>query len=152
MTRADKIKELGLSLPAPAKAVAAYVPAVLSGQFLFVSGQLPLHEGKITLSGHFGAGLSQEQGYAAAKLCALNVLAQANAALADLNRIKRVVRLGGFISATPEYTDHSKVMNGASELMEAVFGEAGRHARTTIGVASLPMGAAIEVEALFEVA
>lgn len=151
MTAADNLAKLGLSLPTPAKAVAAYVPAVLTGNLLVVSGQLPMQDGKVSLTGHFGGSLTLEQGQQAARLCALNVLAQANAVLGSLDRIKRVVRLGGFISCTADFTDHPKVMNGASELMEAVFGEAGRHARSTIGVPSLPLGAAVEVEALFEV-
>jgi enamine deaminase RidA (YjgF/YER057c/UK114 family) len=151
MTAAENLAKLGLTLPTPAKAVAAYVPAVRTGNLLIVSGQLPMHEGKITLTGHFGSGLTLEQGQQAAKLCALNVLAQTYAALGSLEHVKRVVRLGGFISCTADYTEHAKVMNGASELMEAVFGEAGRHARSTIGVPALPLGAAVEVEALFEV-
>lgn len=152
----DKLAELGVALPSPATPVANYVPYVIAGDLLFISGQVclgpdrtlaPRHTGKL------GAEVSFEAGYEAAKICAVNVLAQAKAALGgDLGRITRCVRLGGFINADPVYPDVPKVMNGASDLMVAVLGDAGRHARTTIGVAVLPSNAAVEVDAIFEIA
>lgn len=152
MAVTDMLARLGIVLPAPAAAIASYVPFVRSGNLLVISGQLPLLEGKLVASGHLGEGVSIEEGQRAARQSAINLLAQANAALGSLDRIVRVVRLGGFISCTAGFVDHAKVMNGASDVMESVFGEAGRHARTTIGVPSLPLGAAVEVEGLFEVA
>jgi len=151
----DKLAELGIALPSPATPVANYVPSVMAGNLLFISGQVCLGPDRMLApqhTGKLGAEVSFEAGYDAAKLCALNVLAQAQAALGgDLDRITRCVRLGGFVNADPSYPDVPKVMNGASDLMVAVLGERGRHARTTIGVAVLPSHAAVEVEAVFEV-
>lgn len=152
MSATERLAALGVTLPQPAAAIAAYVPCVRTGNLVFISGQLPLAEGKVSQTGLLGDGVSIEQGKEAARLCAINLLAQLQAAAGSLENVRRVVRLGGFIAATPSFADHAKAMNGASELMEAVFGEAGRHARTTIGVASLPLGAAVEVEGLFELA
>lgn len=151
----DTLAGLGIVLPVPAAPVANYVPFVLSGKLLTVSGQLafgadgkvdPAHRGKL------GGGIEREAGQQAARLCAINVLAQVKVALGDLDRVVRCVRLGGFINAQPDFTDLPVVMNGASDLMVAVFGDKGRHARSTVGVASLPMGCAVEVEATFEIA
>ena len=150
-----KLRELGITLPTPAAPVANYVGAVAAGNLLVVSGQLafgadgkldPAHKGKL------GAEVFHEAGQAAARLCAINILAQAKAALGDLDRIKRCVRLGGFINCRPDFNALPAIMNGASDLMVAVLGERGRHARTTIGVAQLPLDCAVEVEALFEIA
>jgi enamine deaminase RidA (YjgF/YER057c/UK114 family) len=153
MSIENRLHELAIILPAPAPAVAAYVPWVRHGELIYVSGQLPLHEGKISTTGHLGSHVSLDAGQAAARLCALSLLAQVKAACdGRWPTTLRCVRLGGFIAATPEFTDHAKVMNGASELIQQVLGEAGRHARTTIGVASLPLGAAVEVEGLFALA
>lgn len=151
MSIENRLTELGLVLPAPAAAIAAYVPFVQTGNLLIISGQLPLLDGKLVATGHLGQEVSLEDGQKAARQSAINLLAQAKAALGSLDRIQRVVRLGGFISCTAEFVDHAKVMNGASDVMESVFGEKGRHARTTIGVPALPLGAAVEVEAFFEV-
>ena len=148
----ERLQTLGLVLPTPAAAIAAYVPAVRTGNLLLVSGQLPLLEGALMLSGRFGAGPTIEQGQAAARQCGLNLLAQVLAVTGSLEAVTRVVRLGGFIASTPEFIEHAKIMNGASEVMEAVFLGAGRHVRTTIGVPVLPLGAAVEVEGLFEIA
>lgn len=150
MSAAERLKALGITLPQPAVAIAAYVPFVRSGNLLVISGQLPMVDGKVSQTGLLGKDVTIEQGKEAARLCALNLLAQVQAAAGSLDSVKRVVRLGGFIASTPEFTEHPKVMNGASELMEAVFGEAGRHARTTVGICALPLGAAVEVEGLFE--
>ena len=148
-----RLRELGITLPEPATPIANYVPAVIAGSLLVISGQIPMQAGRIAVTGKLGQGVGPEAGREAARTCFLNVLAQARAALGgDLGRVKRVVRLGGFIACTPDFTQHAVVMNGASDLAVEVFGEAGRHARSTIGVPSLPGDAAVEVEAMFEIA
>jgi enamine deaminase RidA (YjgF/YER057c/UK114 family) len=148
-----QLNALGIVLPTPAAPVANYVPYTFSGQLLFISGQVcfgvdgklaPEHVGKV------GGAVSPEAGAAAARSCAIQVLAQAKAALGDLTRIERCVRLGGFINAQPDFGALPAIMNGASDLMVAVFGDRGRHARTTVGVAALPLNCAVEVEAVFE--
>ncbi len=146
-----KLEELGIALPTPAAPIANYVGFVRSGRLLFVSGQLCLSEGILVAAGKLGQQVTIEQGQAAARACAINLLAQVKAALGDLDKVVRVVRLGGFINAAPDFLDAPKVMNGASDLMVAVFGERGRHARTTVGVSVLPSDAAVEVEGTFEV-
>jgi enamine deaminase RidA (YjgF/YER057c/UK114 family) len=146
-----KLAELGIALPKPAVPVATYVPYVIVGSLVVVSGQLPMLDGRVAVTGRLGGGITIEQGQEAARRCFINVLAQLKAATAgDLDRVRRVVRLGGFIASTPDFTQHAQVMNGASDLAVAVFGEAGRHARTTVGVAALPLDAAVEVEGMFE--
>lgn len=146
-----RLSDLGLALPAPMAPVANYVPYAVTGNLVFVSGQLPARDGRIAYVGTLGETVTPEQGVEAARLCLLNVLAQVKAACeGELGRVRRVVRLGGFIAAASSFTGHAVVMNGASDLAVAVFGEAGRHARSTIGVPSLPGGAAVEVEGLFE--
>ena len=148
-----RLAELGLTLPTPMAPLANYVPCVVTGTLAVVSGQLPARDGQIAYTGKIGEEVTPEQGADAARLCFLNVLAQLKAACGgDLGRVRRIVRLGGFIAAPPGFTGHATVMNGASDLAVAVFGEAGRHARTTIGVPSLPGDAAVEVEGLFELA
>ncbi len=147
-----KLAELGLTLPPVSRPVANYLPWTQSGTLLFISGQVPLREGKVAIAGRLGAEVQLEEGREAARLCALHLLAQAEAALGDLDRIRRCLRVGGFVTCTPEFTDHPQVINGASDLLVAVLGEAGRHARVAVGVPSLPLNAAVEVEALFEVA
>ena len=146
-----KLEELGIALPTPAAPIANYVGFVRTGRLLFVSGQLCLADGTLVAQGKLGTNVTIEQGQAAARACAVNLLAQIKAALGDLDKVVRVVRLGGFINAAPDFVDAAKVMNGASDLMVAVFGDKGRHARTTIGVAVLPVDAAVEVEGTFEV-
>ncbi|MBK1662361.1 RidA family protein [Paracraurococcus ruber] len=147
-----KLAELGIVLPAPAAPVANYIPFTISGSLVVVSGQIPLKEGRIAYTGKVGAGVSMEDGQAAARLCFVNLVAQVKAACGgDLDRVRRVLRLGGFIAAPPDFTQHAVVMNGASDLAVALFGDAGRHARTTIGVPSLPGDAAVEVEGMFEI-
>jgi len=148
-----KLSELGIVLPTPATPVANYIPFVRVGALLFVSGQICLDGGgKLVAKGKLGAGVSLEDGQKAARACGINVLAQVKAALGDLDKIKQVVRLGGFINSDPGFLDGPKVMNGASDLMVAVLGDKGRHARSTVGVAVLPADAAVEVEGVFEVA
>jgi enamine deaminase RidA (YjgF/YER057c/UK114 family) len=129
------------------------VGGVRTGNLLIISGQLCFDaSGQLMAKGKLGGGVSIDHGHAAARACAVNLLAQVKAALGDLDRVTRVVRLGGFINSTPDFIDGPKVMNGASDVMVAAFGDAGRHARTTIGVAALPFDAAVEVEGMFEVA
>ncbi|MDR3524160.1 MAG: RidA family protein [Acetobacteraceae bacterium] len=153
MTIAARLTELGIALPTPAKPVANYVPYVITGNLVVVSGQIPLKDGKIAFTGKLGDQCTAESGIEAAKLCFINVLAQLQDACGgDLGRVRRVVRLGGFIACTAEFTAHAQVMNGASDLAVAVLGDAGRHARSTIGVPSLPMDASVEVEGMFEIA
>ena len=148
-----KLAELGIVLPEPVVPVANYVPFVRTGNFMVVSGQLCLDaEGKLVAKGQLGGGVSIDDGVKAARACAINILAQLKAALGDLDKIARVVRLGGFINSAPDFLDGPKVLNGASDLMVEAFGDKGRHARTTVGVSSLPADAAVEVEAVFEVA
>jgi enamine deaminase RidA (YjgF/YER057c/UK114 family) len=147
-----KLTELEIVLPTPAAPVANYVGYVRTGNLLVVSGQICLGaNGKLVAIGKLGATVSVEDGQKAARACGINVLAQLKAALGDLDKVVRVVRLGGFINSAPTFLDGPKVMNGASDLMVAVFGDKGRHARTTVGVAALPLDAAVEVEGLFEV-
>jgi len=148
-----KLAELGITLPEPKAPVANYVPFVRTGNFMVLSGQLCLDaDGKLVAKGKLGAEVSVEEGQRAARACAINLLTQIKAGLGDLDKVLRVVRLGGFINSLPTFIDGPKVMNGASDLMIAAFGDRGRHARTTVGVASLPLDAAVEVEGAFEVA
>jgi enamine deaminase RidA (YjgF/YER057c/UK114 family) len=152
-----RLESLGLELPVPAAPIANYVPFTRSstgaGAIVFISGQIPLRDGKMQHVGKLGGGLSIEEGQEAAKLCALNILAQLKAAAGgDLDKVRRCLRLGGFVNCTPDFTNQPQVVNGASDLMVAVFGDSGKHARTAVGVPSLPGGVAVEVDAMFEVA
>lgn len=148
----NKLKELGISLPTPTAPIANYVPFVRTGNQLVVSGQLCLGaDGKLVAKGQLGGGVSIDDGRNAARTCAINLLAQVKAATGDLDKIRRVVRLGGFINSAAGFADGPKVMNGASDLMVEVLGDKGRHARTTVGVSTLPLEAAVEVEGLFEI-
>lgn len=148
----SRLKELGLELPTPALPVAAYVPWTLAGRTLYVSGQVPLAGGKAQYVGKVGRDFDIETAQKAAQLCAINLLAQAKAACTgDLSRLKRCLKLGGFVNCTEDFRDHPKVVNGASELIVAVMGDAGKHARFAVGASSLPLGVAVEVEAIFEI-
>jgi enamine deaminase RidA (YjgF/YER057c/UK114 family) len=152
-TPEERLHALGIDLPQAAAPVAAYVPCVRSGDLVYVSGQMPLVGGEPAWTGRLGAdGLGVEDGVAAARRCAVNVIAALKAELGDLGRVRRVVKLTGFVACEPGFTDHPKVVNGASELFGEVFGEAGRHARAAVGVAALPLGVPVEVEAIVEVA
>ena len=147
-----RIAELGLELPNPPKSVANYVAAKVSGNQLFISGQLCLDlDGKLVSKGAVGAGATVEDAIAASRACAVNLLAQARAVLGSLDRVVGVSQLRGYISAPANYADHAPIMNGASDLIVDVFGDAGRHTRATVGVSSLPLQATVEVEAIFEV-
>jgi enamine deaminase RidA (YjgF/YER057c/UK114 family) len=148
----NKLKELGITLGSPAAPVANYVPFVRTGNLLVVSGQICFgDDGKLVAKGRLGDGVSLDDGQKAARACAVNLLAQVKAALGDLDKVVRVVRLGGFVNSAPGFVDGPKVLNGASDLMVAAFGEKGKHARSTVGVAALPADAAVEVEGMFEV-
>ncbi len=145
-----KLADLGLILPEPAAPVAAYVPVVIAGGLAHVSGQLPFID-DVLVKGRLGEDITTGEGYDAARACGLMILAQLKAALGSLSRVERIVKLGAFVSSTADFTDQPKVANGASELMAAVFGEAGRHARSAVGVPVLPLGAAVEVDAIVAV-
>ena len=146
-----RLADAGVKLPAAAAPAGNYVPAVVTGNLVFMAGQLPNRDGKLAVKGKLGADVTIEQGYEAAKICAANILAQLKVAIGDLDRVRRCVRVGGFVNGTPEFADQPKVANGASDLFALAFGDAGRHARTTVGVAALPAGAAVEIEATFEI-
>jgi len=147
-----RLKELRIELPKAAAPVANYVPTVVVGNTLYVSGQVSFWNGEVRYAGKLGKEISLEDGRAAARLCALNILAQAQAALGSLDRVKRVAMVQGFVNAVPEFTDHPKVINGASDLFVEVFGDAGKHARFAVGAGSLPLNVAVEVAAVLEVA
>ncbi len=148
----QRLADLGLTLPEAAAPAANYVPYTVAGGLLFVSGQLPMRDGGVAVTGKLGARVDVERGQEAARLCALNVLAQAKAACGgDLGRLKRCLRLGGFVASAPGFTDQHKVVNGASDLIAEVMAEAGRHARFAVGSSALPLDAAVEVEAMFEI-
>ena len=148
-----RLKQLGITLPDAGAPAANYVPTVQSGNLVFIAGQITLNNGKREFVGKLGREFGVEDGQKAARLCALNIIAHLrNACGGDLDRVKRCVRVGGFVNAVPDFTDHPQVINGASNLLVEVFGEAGKHARAAVGVGSLPFGVAVEVEATFEIA
>ena len=149
-----KLAELGITLPTPMAPIANYVPFVINGNTVVISGQVPAVDGKIVTTGKVGpGGLTVEQGAAQARQCFINLLSHLkNACGGDLDRVQQVIRLGGFIAAPAEFSQHALVMNGASDLAVAVFGDAGRHARTTVGVPSLPADVPVEVEGMFRIA
>lgn len=146
-----RIAELGITLPQAAAPAANYVPFVRTGNQLFISGQIPMGPDGLQFQGKLGAGTSIEDGQAAARLCAINLLAQAKAALGDLDKVVRLVKIVGFVNSAPDFGDQPKVMNGASDFLVEALGDRGRHARSAVGVAGLPFGVAVEVEAVFEV-
>lgn len=153
MGRIDtRLQELNITLPAAAKPVANYVPWTRTGQLVFISGQGPISDGKVLYPGQLGNSVSLEDGIRSARLCGINVIAQLrDACSGNLDRVRRIVKLVGFVNATPDFTEHPKVINGASDLMVEVFGDAGRHARSAIASPSLPMGISTEVEAVVEI-
>lgn len=151
MTPSAQLAQLGLSLPAVVPPVAAYVPAVQSGTFVYTSGQLPMSEGELAQVGKVGAQVTPEQGKELARICALNALAAIDA-LVGIDHVVRVVKVVGFVASAPDFTGQPGVINGASELLGDVFGDAGRHARSAVGVAVLPLDAPVEVEMIVEVA
>ena len=148
----DNLAREGITLPTPATSVANYVGYTVMGNAVVISGQLPMKDGAIVYEGHVGDTVSIEDGYAAARLCAVNILTQLYQAVdGDWSRIVKCVRLGGFVASPAHFKDHPRIINGASDLMVAILGDAGRHARAAVGVSSLPLGAAVEVEAMFEI-
>lgn len=148
----QNLEKLGVTLPEAAAPAANYVPFVKTGNQLFISGQLPMQDGKIAKTGKVGADLSIEDGVEAARLCAINLLAQAKAATGDLSKVVRLVKIVGFVNSNGDFGDQPKVINGASDFMVAALGDAGRHARSAVSAGSLPFNAAVEIEAIFEVA
>ena len=151
MTPEEKLAELGIELPTPAAPVANYVPFVLSGKTLFISGQVSLGTDGL-VKGCLGENMDTEAGQAAARLCGINLLAQCKAAIGDLSNIARVVKLGGFVNAAPSFVEIPQVINGCSDLMVEVLGDAGRHARSAVACPTLPLGCAVEVDGIFEIA
>ncbi|MFN4012211.1 MAG: RidA family protein [Pannonibacter sp.] len=147
-----RLAALGVSLPTPAAPQANYVPVVRTGNLLFVSGQIPIGPNGIEFVGKVGAEFSVEEGRACARLCGINIIAQAKAAIGDLEKVVRIVKLVGMVNSTPDFTDQPKVINGCSDFLVDVFGDKGRHARSAVSVASLPFGVAVEIEAVIEVA
>ena len=147
----SKLKELGLELPPPPGAVAAYLPWVRTGNLVFTSGQLPWRDGRMAYAGRLGAELTVEQGYAAARQCALNALAQLKAATGDLDRVRRIVRIEGYVHCAPGFRGHPQVLNGASDLINAAFGERGQHARLAVGISEMPLDAAVQITVTAEV-
>jgi enamine deaminase RidA (YjgF/YER057c/UK114 family) len=150
-TPEERLAELGLSVPEVAKPVAAYIPAVRSGNHVFTSGQLPMRDGQLIVTGKVGGEVSQEEAVECARQCALNALAAVKAEIGDLSSIKRIVKVVAFVASTPDFTAQPQVANGVSELLGEVFGDVGRHARSAVGVSVLPLDAPVEVELLVEV-
>lgn len=146
-----RLSDLGITLPDAAAPAANYVPFVRTGNQLFISGQLPMDAGKIAFTGKLGDGVSVDDGKAAAKTCAINLLAQAKAATGDLDKVVRLVKIVGFVNSTADFTDQPQVINGASDFLVEAMGDAGRHARSAVSAASLPFGASVEIEAIFEI-
>lgn len=152
MSANQRISDLGLTLPQVATPAGAYVPAVVSGNLVFTAGQIPLVEGKLAATGKVGKDLTAEQARDIARICALNAVAAVKSAIGDLDRVKKIVKVVGFVASEPSFTQQPAVVNGASELLEQIFGEAGIHARSAVGVAVLPLDAPVEVELIVEFA
>jgi enamine deaminase RidA (YjgF/YER057c/UK114 family) len=147
-----RLKELGIELPAPAAPAANYIPYTVVGTTVFVAGQICIWNGEMTCVGRLGENVSTDDGYQAARICGLNLISQVRAACGgDLDRVVSVAKLGGFVNCTADFTDHPEVVNGASDLMVEVFGEAGKHARFAVGAPTLPRGVAVEVDGIFEI-
>jgi len=147
----NKIKELGLQLPEPPKPLAAYIPAKKTGNLVFTAGQLPMVNGELILKGLLGQDVEINAAYAAAKICTLNALAAIKGVIGDLDQIKQVVRVVGYVASVPTFTQQPAVVNGASELLLEIFGEKGKHARSAVGMAVLPLNAAVEIELTVEI-
>jgi enamine deaminase RidA (YjgF/YER057c/UK114 family) len=150
VTIRDRLHALGIELPAPPQAVAAYVPAVIVGSLVYTSGQLPFSQGQLLAKGPVGREVTREAAYQAARQCALNALSVAGAALGDVDHIRRVIKVVGYVQSSEDFHEQPAVINGASELFAELFGEAGQHARSAVGVIALPMNASVEVEVIFE--
>ena len=146
----DKIKQLGITLPTPPKPAGSYIPVVISGNLAFVSGQIPMQDGKVIYVGKVPTEKSIEDAQKAAKLCAINLLAQLKANLGSLARITKIVRVSGFVNCTPEFTEQPKIINAASDLFFEIFGDKGKHSRVAVGVSSLPLGSTVEIDMTVE--
>lgn len=144
----EKLRQLGIELPETPTPLAAYVPAVKAGDFAYTSGQIPLVKGELKFKGKVGAELTEEEGYQAARICAINCLSALKGAIGDLDKIERIVKVVGFVNSAPGFKMQPKVINGASELLGEVFGDAGKHARSAVGVNELPIDSAVEVEVI----
>jgi len=142
----EKLKSLNITLPTPPKPVGAYIPVVISDQTVYVSGQIPIEDGKVAYKGKVPAEQSLEQAQMAAKLCIINALAQLKSELGSLDRISKIIRVSGFVNSSPDFTDQPKVINAASNLLFEIFGQKGKHSRIAVGVASLPLGATVEID------
>lgn len=147
----NRLKDLGVSLPEAAAPAANYVPFVKTGNQLYISGQLPMMDGKIQFTGKLGADVDLESGKSAARFCAINLLAQAKAATGNLDKVTRLVKIVGFVNSTDDFTDQPQVINGASDFLVEAMGDKGRHARSAVSAASLPFGVAVEIDAIFEI-
>ena len=147
----NRLEAMGIRLPVAAAPAANYVPYVISGNLLYLSGQLPMEDGKIAVTGLVGGDVDLAAAQRAAELCAINILAQAKAALGDLGRVARVIKLNGFVASAPGFTEQHLVINGASNLIANVLGDAGKHARAAVGMAALPLNAAVEIDAILEI-
>jgi enamine deaminase RidA (YjgF/YER057c/UK114 family) len=151
MTIEQKLTSLGLTLPQTPKPVAAYIPAIQVDNMVYTSGQIPVVAGELKFTGKLGREISKEQGYKAAKICALNALSAIKSVIGDLNRIEQIVKVVGFVASAEGFTDQPAVVNGASEFLKELFGEQGAHARSAVGMAELPLGAAVELEMIVKV-
>lgn len=147
----EKLSSLGITLPSPPAPAGSYVPVIVSGNLAFVAGQIPLDAGQLKFRGKVGKDIPVESGQEAARLCTINALAQLRTSLGSLDRIKQIVKVTGFVNCEPSFADHAHIMNGASDLLMQVFGEKGKHARAAVGVSSLPMQSAVEVEFVVEI-
>ncbi len=147
----EKLKSLNIELPNPPKPAGAYIPVVISDQTVYVSGQIPIEDGKVAYKGKVPTEQSLEQAQAAARICAINALAQLKSELGNLDRISKIVRVSGFVNSSPDFTDQPKVINAASNLLYEIFGEKGQHSRIAVGVASLPLGSTVEIDMIVEI-
>lgn len=146
----DKLKSLGITLPTPPKPAGSYIPVVISGNMAFVSGQIPMQDGKVTYTGKVPTERTIEDAQSAAKICAVNILAQLKANLGSLDRISKIVRVSGFVNSTGDFTEHPKIINAASDMFFEIFGEKGKHSRIAVGVSSLPLNSTVEIDMIAE--
>lgn len=147
----EKLKSLNIELPTPPKPAGAYIPVVISDQTVYVSGQIPIEDGKVAYKGKVPTEQSLEQAQAAARICVINALAQLKSELGNLDRISKIVKVSGFVNSSPDFTDQPKVINAASNLLYEIFGEKGQHSRIAVGVASLPLGSTVEIDMIVEI-
>lgn len=146
----EKLKSLGITLPVPPKPAGSYIPVVISGNLAFVSGQIPMQDGKVTFTGKVPSDITLEDAQNAARICAINILAQLKASLGSLDRISKIVRVSGFVNSTSDFTEHPKIINAASDLFFEIFGEKGKHSRIAVGVSSLPLNSTVEIDMIVE--